>query len=248
MATAVYFPQPIDLEETTNVPMLDPPPPRRHRARRAGVGLVLAISSGLVAVSIAALTADHQLSVQAAGSAEMALREMVGSTGDHYIAFTSSVSAVQRGDIWVVTLAADLLGLTTDGYTPTGMHFFEVELTQYEGGWLVVGGPAEVAGPALVRSSPTRLPAATDSPITNAIQDYFDWLLTGAPGSYDAERPDPAPYRAVEVTGVASTADKTATISRVGVRAIDRLGHPMDLSYRLRVVNVSGSWVVVPDS
>jgi hypothetical protein len=248
MATAIYFPQPIDLEEITNLPMLDPPAPSRRRVKRVAAGLVLAVTVGLVVVSMARPTTDHRLSVAAAGSAEMALREMVRSTGDRYVAFTGVVSAVQQGDLWVVTIAADLLGLTEGGYVPTGIHFFQVELGQHESGWVVVGGPAEVAGPATAMSHLTPLASATESPVTNAIRDYLDWLLTGAPGSYDAERPNPAPYRSVEIAGMASMADESGTINRVDVRAIDRLGHPMDLSYRLRVINVQGSWIVVPDS
>ncbi len=248
MPTAIHFPQPIDLEEIADVPMLDPPVARGHRIRRVTAGLVLAITSGLAGVSVARLTTNPQLSAPAAGIAEMALRQTVGSTGNRYVAFMGPVSAIKRDDIWVVTLAAELLGLTDGGYTPTGLHFFEVELRQRDSGWLVVGGPAEVAGSAPVMSNPAPLPAATDSPVTNAIHNYLDWLLTGAPGSYDAERPDPAPYRSVEITGIASTGDGSGMISQIGVRAIDRLGHPIDLAYRLRVINVGGSWIVVPNS
>lgn len=248
MPTAIHFPQPIDLEEIANVPMLDPPAAGGHRIRRVAAGLVLAFTAGLAGVSVARVTTDQQLSAPAAGIAEMTLRDMVGSTGDRYVAFMGPVSAIQRGEVWVVTLAADLLGLTDGGYTPTGMHFFEIELRQHESGWLVVGGPAEVAGPASVISNPVPLPAPTDSPFTNAIHNYLDWLLTGAPGSYHGKRPDPTPYRSVEITGIDSTTDESGTISRVRVRAIDRLGHPIDLAYRLRVIDVGGSWIVVPNS
>jgi len=248
MPTAIHFPQPIDLEGIADAPSQDPPAAGGHRIKRVTAGLVLAMTAGVAGVSVARMTTEPQPPAPAAGIAEMALRETIGSTGDRYVAFMGPVSTTKRGDVWMVTLAADLLGLTDGGYTPTGMHFFEFELRQHESGWLVVGGPAEIAGPASIMSNPAPLPEATDSPITNAIHNYLDWLLTGAPGSYDAERPDPAPYRSVEITGIASTGDGSGMISRVGVRAIDRLGHPIDLTYRLRVITVGGSWIVVPNS
>lgn len=249
MTSAIYFPQPIDTDEHPEVV----PPVQRDPAstrKRFGliVGIALVIALAWVVGSALWRQTDSGVPVSASGIAEVVTRQHITASGDRFVGGTAVVAANQIGPNWRFVVAAEQLTLAPEGYIRDGMHYYEWELTANDSGWRVSRGPAEVAGPPDAQIEPIELPPPITAPTTVAIQSYLEWLLTGADGTYSGARPTPSPYLSVSITGLLLESESTDIVTAsAGVRAVDRFGHTVDLSYRLTLEQHRDSWIVATD-
>ena len=250
MSTAIYFPQPIEVDEETIPVSLDPPSRRWGLVGRRALATALLLSIGAALAIIAiALKPEPALPNVVAGTAELAIRHFLGESGERYIVGTTVLDGQKSDDTWKVTVAAEVLALTESGYVTDGLHYYEVRLSTQDGIWKVAGAPAEVPGPALVPLRPTTLEPPDGSAAVSALQGYLNWLLTGAEGPYDMARPVPAPFVSATITGLRIVPGPGRTsLASVQVMGLDRFGHTLDLSYELILVLHRGSWIVATDA
>lgn len=242
MNTAIHFPQPVAIDEPVKVAPETPVRPVRTWIIRGLAGS--AIIAAAISISLLVAPNSGGVPASATGSAELAIYEALGSSSDHFIAHATAISGRPTDDGWTVTVAAEVLVRTDAGFAPADhTSFFTVTLDESDAGWTVVSGPSQVAEPP-VESLPMTPTAPIASPTTDAVQHYLDWLLTGAPGGYAGDRPDPAPYAVVEISSLAING-ATAYVQVIGT---DNAGRSLNLGYALNVVNQNGMWIVTAPS
>ncbi|MDH5503052.1 MAG: hypothetical protein OEY98_03385 [Acidimicrobiia bacterium] len=250
MSTAIYFPQPIEIDEEPDPTCLEPPSRRWSPVARRGLAITLLLTIG-AALAVGAMTlkpVEPALPNVVAGTAELAIRQFLSESGERYVVGTTVVYGRRLDDTWTVTVAAELLALTESGYVVDGLHYFDVRLSAHDGIWQVAGAPAHVAGSVVVPLRPLTLEPPNDSAVVTAIQGYVDWFLTGAEGAYDMARPVPAPFVSATITGLRITpGPRETSLASVQVLGLDRFGHTLDLSYELILVLHRGSWMVATD-
>ncbi len=250
MSTAIYFPQPIEIDDEAGSG--SPEPPTRQWwpvARRAmATALVLAIGAVVAIIAMESEPIARDLPTAVAGTAEVTIRQFLGESGERYIVGTAVVDGRASADGWTVVVAAELLALTDAGYVVDGLHYYRVAILEQDGTWQAAGVPAEVAGPVMATIQPVVLEPPDDSAAVSAIQGYLDWFLTGSEGAYNIARPVPAPYVSATITGLRIVPDSEETsIASVEVVGLDRFGHALDLAYDLTLVLHRGSWIVATD-
>ena len=245
MNPAIHFPQPVAIDDEPVLEVLSEP--KRRRPSRRTIALSVVAIGILAVVSWAVVTYDatpDTAPIEAAGTAEITVREFVAGTGQHYVAGTAVVQSEYADNTWTFVVATEVLALAEGGFVPAGIHYFSVPVALTGETWSSVRPPGQVAGPPVIDTPHTAVSAPIDSPITDAVQAYVDWLLTGAPGGYDGARPTPAPYKSATVTGMATDSSDDAAITVVEVLAVDRYGNAITLTYELTVSNQLGLWVV----
>ena len=249
MNAAIHFPEPVAIDDPIAVSTL---PTRQSSWRAPGkavaVGLGVLVTGAVILTASTAWSGPVPLPVEAAGTAEIAVRQHLSESGNHYIAASAVVLSGRQDDEWTVGVTVDLLARSDGGYVPAGTQHFEVTLAGVGSGWQVVGGPAHLAAPDLLAPAPAELTPAAVSPLTDAVQQYLDWLLVGLPGGFDGDRPTPTPYQQVTIEGMGITplsGDRTAV--QVTATGTDQFGYPIELRYGLEVLSQQGTWMVVAD-
>jgi hypothetical protein len=250
MSTAIYFPQPIEIDDETESGFYEPPTRQWWVvARRAlATALLLAIGAAVAIVAMESKPIAGHLPTAVAGTAEVTIRRFLGESGERYIIGMAVIDGRESDDEWTVVVAAELLALTDAGFVVDGLHYYEVRISEQEGIWHVARTPAEVTGPVMAPRQPVMLGTPDDSAPVSAIQGYLDWFLTGSEGAYNIPRPVPAPYVSATITGLGIVPGPGETsIASVQVIGLDRFGHALDLSYELTLVLHRGSWIVATD-
>lgn len=250
VSTAIYFPQPIEIQDETRSVSPEPPTRPWWRAARRGLAtaLLLAIGAAVTIAVVNAKPAARNLPTVVAGTAELTIRQYLGESGERYIVGIAVIDGRRSDDAWTVVVAAELLALTDAGFVVDGVHYYEVRISTHEGILQVAGAPAEVSGPVLAPLQPVLMESPDDSAAVSAIQGYLDWYLTGSEGAYNTARPLPAPFVSVTITGLSVVPGSSETsIASVQVVGLDRFGHALDLSYELTLVLHRGSWIVATD-
>ena len=250
MSTAIYFPQPIEIDDEAGSESPEPPT-RRWRpvaGRALATALVLAIGAVVAIIAMESKPVARDLPTAVAGTAEVTIRQFLSDSGERYIVGTAVVDGQASDDGWTVVVAAELLALTDAGYVADGRHYYEVRISEQRGIWQPAAAPAEVAGPVMAPLQPVMLEPPDDSAAVSAIQGYLDWFLTGSEGAYNIARPVPPPYVSATITGLRIVSGLGETsIASVQVVGLDRFGHALDLSYELTLVLHRGSWIVATD-
>lgn len=251
MSTAIYFPQPIDLDDEPDPISHEPNSHRSWRGARTvlAAALLLTVGAGLAIIVREWRPGPRDLPTAVAGTAELTTRQFLGESGDRYVVGTAVIDGQRSDDEWTVVVAADLLALTDVGYVVDGVHYYEVRVLAREGTWQVARPPSEVAGPTTSSLATVVLETPVDSPTTAAVQGYLDWLLTGSDGAYHVARPVPAPFVSAIITGlrIRPGPGANSSLATVQVTGLDRFGHALDLSYELTLVHHRGSWIVATD-
>ena len=246
MTTAIHFPEPVTIEDPITLPPL--PVTRngwRVAAKWLAIGFGVVVTVAFLLAAFNSRPTPNSLPVEAAGTAELAVRQHLSQSGDHYVAASAVVSSSNQEEQWTVGVTVDLLARSEGGYVPAGTQHFEVTVADLGLGWQLLSGPAHVAAPDRQEPRLVELAPARPTPMTDAVQQYLDWLLVGQPGGYDGSRPTPPPYQRVTITGLATTsASDGRTAVQVAATGVDQFGHDINLRYDLEVLTQQGTWVV----
>lgn len=183
------------------------------------------------------------------------LREV--TPGSLYVARTAVVAANEQAPgYWAVTIAADTLAATEEGYEPRALAYYAVGVAETAEGHAVTGPPSITAPPAAPGEAPDLAVATIGRPQASeeleAAQRFLLAFLAGdgeldrytAPG-LQLSAVSPPPYTSVSVqrSGLARRRDGTALL-RLEVAATEPAGHTQVLGYHLDVTRRAGRWEV----
>ncbi len=163
---------------------------------------------------------------------------------DHYVRSASSVSVSTSTDGWRVVVAVDVLQAVPGGFGDPRLDHYEVTILDRPTGPMIAGLPALVPAPAAPALVASPLPEPADDPLASEATAYLAWLLTGVDGAYEGSPIVPAPYDAIDVTGMQRTEDGgvwTVAVAVTGTRA-DGTRQPMH--YFLDADETDGGWSV----
>lgn len=184
--------------------------------------------------------------------------------GGIYAGRTTAIEAREvQHRYWAVTVGAEVLFPQSGGLASGGVRFYQVSVARVGESYVATSLPAEVPAPAPGRGAKLAVPSmdrpSRDDPVAAAVARFAAAFLGGegelarytAPGS--TLRPvRPAPFRAVEVTGLADrdiereAAGAPAKAKEVlaTVEGTDASGRVQVLHYALELVQRAGRWEV----
>lgn len=184
------------------------------------------------------------------------------NAGRLWAARTAVVSVEEvDSDYWAVTVAADVLVADEEGtYQPGGIRYYTIGIVKTADGFGASGLPAQVPAPPTLDAPELIInvlehPAGDLVPIAEALDGFFDALLTG---SGDLERyvsPDtslapitPAPFTNTKVRSLGArpeVADPSRHLVRAEVIASDAAGNAQILQYTAVMSLRAERWEVV---
>jgi hypothetical protein len=179
-----------------------------------------------------------------------AIESMSSESTGLWAARTAAIDTEPLGNgFWQVTLAAEVLELVDGAYESTGIHYYELTITDQGGHPVALSAPARVPDPAP--------PATSAAPAHNeavpadqaaAAAAFLDAYLTGngelarfvSTTAYIAPFAQP-PYASTEVRDLG--ADSLGNINVIVEATTERGGHQA-LEYTLEMTFESGVWEV----
>lgn len=177
-----------------------------------------------------------------------------------YAARTTTLDAHAVGErYWSVTVAADVLSTSTEGYRPVGVRFYQVGVAgSPDGGFVATSLPAQVPAPIVARPPDLEVGSMEDpdpdDAVAEAVTRFAAAFLTGngelvryvAPTA-NLRPVQPAPFSAVRLTRMGTTVlpgpDKAQQVV-AELRATDASGRVQFLQYALELAQRSGRWEV----
>lgn len=267
--TAIHYPEP-DFATEPPPPALtviaEPNEPRIGKtAALIGIALVITViaaasvwfvgsrpASQVVSTSGFAEMYVHTYLTQAGEGAESAIAPFLGyepdltdmTPGSFYVAGATALTADQDGATTRHIVAVNQLGAVDGGFASEGVRYYEVVVETSDFGVRALGLPSQVAAPevAAVASSRPVFTAPVASPMMSAIESYLAWYLADGEGAYSGERPSPALYESLVVTGIYEAEPGAETVM-ITVAASDGSSRVTHLQYEVTVSNEGGMWV-----
>ncbi|MBW3576901.1 MAG: conjugal transfer protein [Actinobacteria bacterium] len=178
--------------------------------------------------------------------------------GRRYVSRAAAVEIRPDTAGWAVTVVADVLQATDDGWRDGGRRYYRVGVLDDGGRLAAAALPAEVPPPrASATPAAPALTEPTAGPVTDAVARVVRAVLTGDGDVTDLLAPgaalptfDAPPYHRVSLRGVHTDTRRGVAVAEVA--ATDVRGNVTVLHYAVRVriddgVTVSGLAPVTPD-
>ena len=156
------------------------------------------------------------------------------------------------GDYWDVTVAAEVLERTENGYVSAGIEHYQVGVMKANGRLIVTEIPARVAGPP-APTTPSVMPLAdeVDAELAEFTAEFLDAMLVGShrlsrytvAGS-DIRAIEPFPYQTVALSELATGVVDGRTYVSTVVNATTPSGIIHVVAYTLELSSNGGEWEV----
>ena len=172
---------------------------------------------------------------------------------DRYVTRAATLQIQARGgDYWDVTVAAEVLERTEDGYASAGIEHYQVAVMKVDGQLVATAIPARVAGPPAPTMPPIPLLAGeVDAELAEFTAEFLDAMLVGShrlsrytiAGS-DIRAIEPFPYQTIALSDLAMGVVNGKTYVSTVVKATTPSGIVHVVAYTLALSSDNGVWEV----